>query len=173
MAKPYSVDTLIDYAFRRLGEPVIDINVDRQQAEERVEDALDFFTERHFDGVQKTFHKHKVTGDDITNGYINTSGITLGAGMTGQPEGKDLLSVTKVLRFGGSQASMFSVRYQMSLNDYFGVNRHMGGSQAHGGLNDGNNILNQRNNLDLVKFKIDCMSIWIGLKIQMKMKPLF
>tara|TARA_R110001599_G_scaffold118134_3_gene287209 strand:- start:291 stop:1100 length:810 start_codon:yes stop_codon:yes gene_type:complete len=127
MAKPYSVDTLIDYAFRRLGEPVIDINVDRQQAEERVEDALDFFTERHFDGVQKTFHKHKVTGDDITNGYINTSGITLGAGMTGQPEGKDLLSVTKVLRFGGSQASMFSVRYQMSLNDYFGVNRHMGG----------------------------------------------
>jgi len=132
MAKPYSVDTLIDYAFRRLGEPVIDINVDRQQAEERVEDALDFFAERHFDGVQKTFHKHKVTGDDITNGYIDTSGITSGAGMEGQPVGKDILSVTKVLRFGGSQAGMFSARYQMSLNDYFGVNRNMGGGQSQG-----------------------------------------
>jgi len=132
MAKPYSVDTLIDYAFRRLGEPVIDINVDRQQAEERVEDALDFFAERHFDGVQKTFHKHKVTGDDITNGYIDTSGITSGAGMEGQPVGKDILSVTKVLRFGGSQAGMCSARYQMSLNDYFGVNRNMGGGQSQG-----------------------------------------
>ena len=132
MAKPYSVDTLIDYAFRRLGEPVIDINVDRQQAEERVEDALDFFSERHFDGVQKTYYKYKVTSNDRTNGYIDTSGITAGAGMTGQPQGKDILSITKVLRFGDNQASMFNVRYQMALTDYFGVNRNVSWGESLG-----------------------------------------
>ena len=54
MATPNSVDSLIDYCFRRLGDPVVDINVDRQQAEERVEDALDFFAvfiETQFDAV--------------------------------------------------------------------------------------------------------------------------
>ena len=132
MANPYSVDTLIDYAFRRLGEPVVDINVDRQQAEERVEDAMDFFSERHFDGVEKTYYKHKVTGDDRTNGYIDTNGITLGAGMTGQPAGSNILSVTKVLRFGDNQASMFNVRYQMALTDYFGVNRNVSWGESLG-----------------------------------------
>ena len=61
MATPNSVDSLIDYSFRRLGHPVVDINVDMQQAEERVDDALDFFAERHFDGVERHYYQHKVT----------------------------------------------------------------------------------------------------------------
>ena len=125
MATPYSVDTLIDYCFRRLGAPVVDINVDRQQAEERVNDALDFFSERHFDGVERHYYAHKVTGTDISNGYIDLSGVTAGnaAGYTGAPSGNNIVSVVNVYPFGSSTSNMFNVRYQMSLHDYFGVNR--------------------------------------------------
>ncbi len=53
MAAPNSRESLIEYSFRRLGSPVIEINVDWQQAEDRVDDALQLFSERHFDGVEK------------------------------------------------------------------------------------------------------------------------
>jgi hypothetical protein len=125
MATPYSVDTLIDYSFRRLGAPVVDINVDRQQAEERINDALDFFSERHFDGVEKHYYAHKVTSADISNGYINLNGLTAGngAGYTGAPAGSNIVSVVNVYPFGSATSNMFNIKYQMSLNDYFGVNR--------------------------------------------------
>jgi len=132
MSNPNSVDTLIDYAFRRLGSPVVDINVDRQQAVERVDDALDMFAERHFDGVERHYYKHSVTSDDITNGYINTSGLTAGAGYTAAPGGSNILAVTKVVPFGGNVNSMFNIKYQMSLNDYFGINRNLHYSSALG-----------------------------------------
>jgi len=125
MAEPYSLDSLIEYSFRRLGEPVIDVNVDYQQAVERVEDALQLFAERHFDGVEKHYYKHKVTADDRSNGYIDTNSLTDGGGYTGAPPGKNILAVTKAFRFGSQQASMFDVRYQMSLHDYFGINRNI------------------------------------------------
>ena len=134
MGKPYSVDTLIDYCYRRLGAPVVDINVDRQQAEERVNDALDFFSERHFDGVERHYYAHKVTGDDRSRGFINLNGLTAGdaAGYTGAPLGSNIVSVVNVYPFGSSTANMFNVRYQMSLQDYFGVNRGVGGNTSLG-----------------------------------------
>ena len=134
MATPNSVDSLIDYSFRRLGHPVVDINVDRQQAEERVDDALDFFAERHFDGVERHFYKHKITSTDISNGYIDISGLTAGsgAGYTGAPPGNKILSVVRVYPFGSQTKNMFSVRYQMSLQDYFSVNRGLGNNSAMG-----------------------------------------
>ena len=61
---------LIDYSLRRLGQPVIEINIDEDQLSERVDDALEYFQEYHFDGVEKVFLKHIVTADDITNEYI-------------------------------------------------------------------------------------------------------
>ena len=63
MATPNSVDSLIDYSFRRLGHPVVDINVDRQQAEERVDDALDFFGDLNV--VAGNHHPHGVPGDHL------------------------------------------------------------------------------------------------------------
>ena len=53
MASVSSREQLIDYAMRKLGAPVVEINVDYQQAEDRLDEALDFFTERHFDGVER------------------------------------------------------------------------------------------------------------------------
>ena len=64
MAHPTSRDEIIDYALRKLGSPVVEINVDRQQCEDRLDEALEMFTERHFDGVEKAFFKHQVTQDN-------------------------------------------------------------------------------------------------------------
>ena len=61
---------LQDYCLRRLGHPVIEINVDDEQLSDRIDDALEFFAEYHFDGVEKVFLKHTITQTDIDNEYI-------------------------------------------------------------------------------------------------------
>ena len=61
---------LIDYCLRRLGSPVTEINVDDDQVSDRIDDAIEFFQEYHFDGVEKVFLKHIITQTDITNEYI-------------------------------------------------------------------------------------------------------
>jgi len=97
---------LIDYALRRLGQPVIEINIDEDQLSERVDDALEYFQEYHFDGVEKVFLKHIVTADDITNEYI--------------PVVDAVISVVRVLpipNFDSFQGSFFNEEYQLRLQD--------------------------------------------------------
>mgnify|MGYP003136437322 CR=1 FL=1 len=135
MAEITSKDGLIEYALRKLGAPVIEINVDREQAEDRVDEALQFFTERHFDGVERVFFSHKLTSTDITNRYILTDELEKPKGFPdGGPTGKDIVSIVKVFQFGPLKgiSSMFDVRYQMALNDYFGINTGLGYQSALG-----------------------------------------
>ena len=73
MAAPSSRQTLIDYCLRRLGAPVIEINVDNDQLEERIDDALQVYQEFHSDSTVKTYLKHQVTASDISNKYISIS----------------------------------------------------------------------------------------------------
>ena len=61
---------LIDYCLRRLGAPVTEINVDDEQVSDRIDDAIEFFQEYHFDGVEKVFLKHTIAQVDINNEYI-------------------------------------------------------------------------------------------------------
>ena len=82
MAKPASREQLKEYALRRLGSPVIDINVDDSQMEDRLDDALQFFAEYHFDGVERLYYKYQVTQSDIdanktdlNAGYISLDNI--------------------------------------------------------------------------------------------------
>ena len=71
MAGPNSRESLIEYALRTLGHPVITINVDYQQCEDRLDEALQFFVERHFDGVEKVFYRYQMTQADIDNKYVD------------------------------------------------------------------------------------------------------
>ena len=135
MSTPNSRETLIDYAFKRLGSPVIDINVDYVQAEERLDDALEYFAERHFDGVERCIFAYQVTQEDINTNSFNINNIGRAMGFTGGvgPEGKDLLSVTRVFRFGSlANQDMFDIRYQLALTDYFGLNRGLGYNSSMG-----------------------------------------
>jgi hypothetical protein len=115
MAQPATRQQLKDYALRRLGDPVIEINVDDSQVEDRLDDALQFFAEYHFDGVQKQFYKYQLTAEDIANEYINMNGVD-----------PSVITVTRIFEQGNNSVNMFDVRYQMALNDFYGVRTGMG-----------------------------------------------
>ena len=107
MAKPTTRRQFKDYCLRRLGFPVIDINVDEDQVEDRIDDALQFFEDYHFDGVEKLFMKHKITDEDISRRWIYV------------PDA--VVFVTGIFPFDDSNSSinMFYLRYQLRLHDLY------------------------------------------------------
>jgi len=129
-----SREELIDYCLRILGKPVIQINVDNKQCEDRIDEGLLFFAERHFDGVEKGYFKYQLTQTDIDRKYIETNNIGPINGITGDsPNGSNIVSVVKIFQFGNfTSIDMFDIRYQLALTDYFGINRGLAGSPALG-----------------------------------------
>lgn len=134
MSAPNSRDTIIDYALRNLGDPVITVNVDRQQCEDRLDEALQFFVERHFDGVEKVYFKHELTDTDIANQYIDMNSLGGWDGnANSRPNGRDIVSVVKLFQFGNfANIDMFDLKYQLALVDYFGINRGFNGGGSMG-----------------------------------------
>lgn len=70
MALPTTREDLIDWCLRELGKPVIQVNLAEEQCDDAVDDALQFFREYHEDGAERTWYKHQITSQDLTNGYI-------------------------------------------------------------------------------------------------------
>lgn len=107
MAKPATRKQFKDYCLRRLGWPVIDINVDDDQIEDRIDDALQFFNDYHFDGTEKIYMKHRFTQEDIDRRWIYC------------PD--PVIFVQAVLPFDDSNSSinMFDLRYQLRLHDLY------------------------------------------------------
>ena len=106
MANPTSRATLIEYCKRRLGDPVIEINVDEDQLEDRVDEALQYYQEYHSDATVRTYLKHQITSTDVTNEYI--------------PISSDIIFVSKLFPISSSFNSsynFFDIKYQMMLND--------------------------------------------------------
>jgi hypothetical protein len=139
MSKPSTRQGLIDYSLRRLGYPVLEINVDDDQIDDLVDDALQYFQERHFDGIERTFLKHKVTLAEKTKleggtGGTTTTNATSTVGVTavGWDENYNFLQlpdhvvgVEKVFKMDNSTISsgLFNLKYQLFLNDlyYYGA----------------------------------------------------
>lgn len=106
---------LIDYSLRKLGDPVIEINVDPDQLEDRVDEALQKYQEFHYDATQKTFYKHQITATDISNGYVSLPA--------------SILFVTKMFALSSSFQSsrnFFDIKYQMMLNDIADMHNYIG-----------------------------------------------
>jgi len=132
---------LIDYALRELGHPVIEINVDRSQLEDRVNDALDLFWEFHADGSELTYLTHKVTAEDISNGFIELP--------------TDILSVLKLMNLEGSATGIanVNVQYQAYLSDMMNISRITRGGLSSYYITDSflaltNNTLNTPKRID-------------------------
>jgi hypothetical protein len=106
MAKPTSRQELIDYCLRALGAPVIQINVEASQLDDRIDEAIQFYHNYHADATIQHFRKHQITQIDIDNAFIDI------------PE--DLIYVTRIIPIGSSSSkNMFSIDYQMHLNDVY------------------------------------------------------
>ncbi len=149
MAKPATRQQLIDYSLRKLGSPVLEINIDDDQIDDLVDDAIQLFQDRHFDGVEKMYLKYELTQDDIdrgkatsesgasvTKGIVTTTGTTTaitGYGTTTMSwkESSNFLQVPdavigvdRIFKFDTSSISggMFSIKYQLFLNDLYYFN---------------------------------------------------
>ena len=97
MAKPSSRAEFKEYCLRKLGAPVLEINLATEQCEDIIDDALQIFYERHFDGVMQTFMKYKVTQDDIDRGRgPGQAGVT---GITTQTASSVIDGATKTFSF--------------------------------------------------------------------------
>ena len=142
MAKPASRTDLVNYCKRQLGAPVLEINIADEQVDDLVDDALQIFHERDYDGLTQTFLKYKITQEDIDRGRArggsSTEGlVTTTATATIAGESKsfsfeensnylqvppEVLGVNKIFKFDGSNTvtnNMFSVKYQLFLNDIY------------------------------------------------------
>ena len=131
MATPNSRSALKEYCLRTLGKPVIEINVDDDQVEDRIDEALQYFAQYHYDGVERMYLKHQITADDKTRGQSDTtttatdvvdSSITAdwkeGKGFIPVPD--SVLSVVKVFDFTDkANLNLFDVRYQLRMNDLY------------------------------------------------------
>jgi len=108
MAVPTTRDEFKAYCLRRLGAPVIEINVDDDQVEDRVDDALRYYWDYHFDGTEKIYYKHLVTNTDITNKYITVPDNIIGA-----------VNLFNIADPSIRSDDLFNIRYQIALNDLY------------------------------------------------------
>jgi hypothetical protein len=145
MSKPNSRQQLIDYCLRKLGAPVLEINIADEQIDDLVDDALQYFQERHFDGVERMYLKYKVTQDDIDRGRaknVDGVGIVTTTATSTNIDGygtvsssfyessnfiqvpDSVIGIEKIFKFDTSSISggMFSIKYQLFLNDLYYFN---------------------------------------------------
>ena len=149
MAKPASREELTNYCLRQLGEPVVEVNVADEQIEDLIDDGIQYFQERHFDGVERMYLKYKLTEDDVNRGQAtnqtgssNTLGITTTSGISTTVTGMSdmtnsfyetsnfiqvpdsVIGIEKIFKFDSSTISggMFSIKYQLFLNDLYQFN---------------------------------------------------
>jgi len=107
MSTPSSREQLKDWCLRQLGFPVIEINVDDDQVDDRIDEAFQYFQQFHFDGVERWYLKHQLTQENIDNGWI--------------PITENIIGVTRIFPISSSNASvnMFDLRYQLRLHELY------------------------------------------------------
>ena len=147
--KPANRQDFIEYCLRKLGAPVLEINVDDEQIEDAVDDGIQMFNERHFDGVERMYLKYRISQDDLDrgrarndSGSTNSAGIVTTVGTSSTITGygattsnwyetsnfiqvpDSVVGVEKIFKFDSSSISsgMFSIKYQLFLNDFYYFN---------------------------------------------------
>lgn len=115
MASPQTRQELIDYCLRSLGAPVLEINVDDEQLEDRVDEALQWFRENHPDGSRRHYMSFEMTQDIIDNGYIDLGDT-------------DVSTVVRMFPINtvSQTTNFFDIKYQMMLNDVTDLNNYAG-----------------------------------------------
>ena len=131
MAIPTTKTTFKSYCLRALGYGVIDINVSDDQADDRIDEALQYFAQYHYDGVERMYLKHQITQTDVDRAATNdtttgtdtvdssiTASFSEGKGFIPMPS--SVVSVMNIFRFDDQATNnMFDIRYQLRLNDLY------------------------------------------------------
>ena len=112
MAQPTTRDEFKEWCLRKLGKPVIEINVDDDQVEDRIDESLSYYWDYHFDGTERTFLKRQLTADDISNKYISIA--------------ENIIGVVNLFDIGDALSvnNLFNIRYQFALNDMYDMSNY-------------------------------------------------
>ena len=108
MAVPTTREEFKEYCLRKLGKPVIEINVDDDQVDDRIDEALRYYWDYHFDGTDKIYYKHQVTSQNVTDKYITVPENIIGA-----------VRVFPIADPIVRSDDLFNIRYQIALNDLY------------------------------------------------------
>lgn len=108
MAVPTTRAEFKEYCLRKLGKPVLEINVDDDQVDDRVDEALKYYWDYHFDGSERTYYKHQITDADKINKYITLPENIIGA-----------VSIFSIGDPAVRADDLFNIRYQIALNDLY------------------------------------------------------
>jgi hypothetical protein len=108
MAIPTNRNDFKEYCLRKLGKPVIEINVDDDQVDDRIDEALKYYADYHFDASDKIYYKHQVTQQNITDKYITLPENIIGA-----------VRVFPIADPMVRSDDLFNIRYQIALNDLY------------------------------------------------------
>ena len=133
MATPASRANLKEYALRALGKPVIEINVDDDQLEDRLDEALQYYAQYHYDGIRRTYLKYKLTEDDKNrlknpNRSSETTTDSKESSISTTWSEQDnylvipnsIVSIINIFPFSNKgNLNLFDVRYQLRLNDLY------------------------------------------------------
>lgn len=134
MANPSTRQGLIDWCKRKLGDPVVEVNVDDDQVEDRVDEALQYYQEFHSDSMYRAYLKHQITSDDVANEYVTVS--------------TDVLFVSRVFNLvdNSSSRNFFDIKYQMHLSDIADLHSYIGDLAYYEQMQQYLSLLDQRLN---------------------------
>ena len=128
MAKPSTRQGLIDYALRKLGAPVLEINIDDDQIDDLVDDALQYYRERHYDGVERMYLKHEFTAADETKFETSDTTTTINGDVWEERNRyisipPHVTGISKVFGLASNaiRNNLFGIEYQIFLNDLYAV----------------------------------------------------
>ena len=155
MAVISSREQLINYCLRRLGEPVIEINVDEDQVEDRIDDALQVYREFHGDGTQRNYYEHQITQTDLDQKFVRLP--------------SRIISVTKMFPVSNSfigSSNMFSFDYQFAMSDFHSLN-DVGGLAYYDQMRSYMELIDMKiNGLPLINFtrRLDKVYLWSDIE---------
>ena len=160
MANPTNREELKQFCLRKLGKPVIEINVADEQLEDRIDDALKMYHDFHYDGIERVIIKHEISQDNIDNGFIELSDAVIS------------IETILDLNTGSSSEILFDAEYHMTWDALYAFNSTPASLQHYAATKENINLINEmlngrkplryRRHTDKLYIDMDWSSISVG-----------
>ena len=152
MANPTNREELKQFCLRKLGKPVLEINVADEQLEDRIDDALKMYHDFHYDGIERVIIQHEVTQDNIDNGFIQLSDT--------------VISIEKILDLntGSSNEILFDAQFHMTWDALYAFNQTPTQMQYYTATQENLNLINQiLNGKQLLRYRRHTDKLYIDM----------
>ena len=153
MANPTNREELKQFCLRKLGKPVIEINVADEQLEDRIDDALKMYHDFHYDGIERVIIKHEISQDNIDNGFIELSDAVIS------------IETILDLNTGSSSEILFDAEYHMTWDALYAFNSTPASLQHYSATKENINLINEMLN-GKKPLRYDACTMYVGVTNQ-------